>query len=164
MQHKRATLDYHREILDDYVKARLAIILTEDAGTPFVGEVGLLVTRLRELKDGRSRWTGVAALPGADMAQFGCEFARISAGAKSAAQELGTTRVAGHHAALIDDVTAAIQETLARGKEADGMLDLDLGEFVHAFDALDIDLRRALFESKLTVMVAHGGEVTAKAR
>ncbi|MDU0367665.1 recombinase family protein [Microbacterium sp. KSW4-17] len=157
-----STID--RVTLDNYVKARLAIILTEDAGTPAVGEVGPLASRLRELEDERSRWTTVAALPGADMAQATRELARIASEAEKASRELGTARVAGHHAALIDDVMAAIQETLARGEDEDGILDLDLGEFTHYFDALDLDLRRGLVESKVTVTVAHGGKVTVAAR
>lgn len=152
-----------RGVLDDYVKARLAIALTEDDGVSTVGEVGPLAARLSELEAERSRWTGVAALPGADMAQVGRELARIAEEAEKASQELGTARVAGHHAALIDDVMAAMQETLARGEDEDGMLTLDLGEFTHFFDALDLDLRRAMIENKLKVTVGADKRVTVSA-
>jgi len=60
---------------------------------------------------------------------------------------------------------AAIQETLARGEDDEGMLDVDLSEFVRYFDALDLDLRRALEENKLAVTVSgktHGDRVSVK--
>jgi len=90
-----------RETLDTFTKTRLAIALTEDAGTPAIGEVGPLAARLRELEDERARWTAVAALPGADMVQVGRELARIAGNAERAAQELGQARVADHHALLV---------------------------------------------------------------
>lgn len=148
-----------RPLLDDPVKARLAIALTDDEGTPTIGEVGPLAARLRELEDERSRWTAVAALPGADMAQVTRELSRITAEAESAAQGLGQARVADHHALLIEDVMAAIEVMRAVGPDDDGMLDLDLREFAMYFDALDLDVRRALVQSRLTITCGPGASV-----
>ena len=134
--------------VEPLVKERLAAVLFDyyEDDQP---ELGPLAAKLAGLEAERTRWTAMGALPGADLALIGKELVRIEGEAKKASEELSRSRVA--------DTTAELAE---RAREALLAMSnhhaLDMTRWAEYFDALDVDERRTLVDSKLSVVIAKG--------
>lgn len=152
----------YRADLDKHVARRLAAVLLNDDTAAEIPAP--LAKRLADLEAERTRWTAVAALPGADVTAAGRELARIDREATEAAEALGRARVSAVAADAVDRARALVQKIATESHTMDATW---ADEWVTHFEGLPLDERRGLVESRLTVTVAKGrglGRVTVTKR
>ncbi|RAZ34837.1 recombinase family protein [Microbacterium sp. SMR1] len=163
----------YRRDLEPHVKSHLAAALIRNAGAATVGAPAPLARRLSELEDERTRWTRMGALPGVDFAEVERELVRIAREAEEVAERLGRSRVESATQRLTVEALTVLADALedpnAVEQLPDGStdVDLDLDAWETYFDALPLDSRRDLVDSRLTVVVSKGrglGRVTVTPR
>ncbi|AOX46710.1 hypothetical protein BJP65_13650 [Microbacterium sp. BH-3-3-3] len=141
-----------REEVEDEARTWLFFSILNDRSAERVGAPAPLAARLSELEDERTRWTAVAALPGADLAQVTKELSRIAQEAETASTELGRARVDSATADLIERAEASLTSIQPH---AEG-LEVNAAPFFEFFDGLELDQQRTLIETRLTITVRAG--------
>lgn len=142
----------YKEPLEERVFQWLFVVLGEDAEAEEVGAPAPLAARLRELEEERTRWTRVAALPGADLAAIEAELASLTLEIQKVTDELGKARVSGAYAELAEGARQTARELAAEGA---GTYELDFTEWNEYIRGLDLDAQRALV-SRLSIQVDKG--------
>ncbi len=141
----------YKQPLEDHAFRWLFVALGEDEAEEF-GAPAPLAARLRELEEERTRWTRVAALPGADLAAIEAELAALSLEVQKVSDELGKARVSGAYADLAESARQTVREMV---EEGGGTYELDFTEWIEYVRNLDLDAQRALV-GRLSIQVFKG--------